>query len=246
MASGVIVSSGGLEYVFGTAIGTTLTGGSEVVSSGGTGSGIFVSSGGLEYVFGTASSTTVSSGGSEHVEAGGTASATVISGGGQELVLSGGVDRFSVVSNGGLEFISSAGVVSGGTVISGANITVGAGGNVLDGLTISGGTAVVSGSMAAGQTLTFAGTGGDLALHNLPDFAAVIGGFGTGDTIDLGGFAYGSGETRSFAEAASTTSGTLKVVDGGSQARLTLLGSYVTGDFALSSDSAGGTFVKFT
>jgi hypothetical protein len=100
--------------------------------------------------------------------------------------------------------------------------------------------------MTSGQTLMFAGSGGDLALFDLPDFAAVIKGFGAGATIDLGGFAYGGGETRSFAEAASTTSGTLTVVDRGNQAHLTLLGSYVTSDFALASDSTGGTFVKFT
>jgi autotransporter passenger strand-loop-strand repeat protein len=161
-------------------------------------------------------------------------------------VSAGGIDQFSVVSSGGLEFISSAGTVSGGTVISGGKITLSSGGSVLAGLTISGGTAVLSGSVAAGQMLTFAGTGGDLALYNLPNFAAQIGGFGAGDTIDLAGFGYGGGETRSFTEAAGNTSGTLSIVDGGKQAQLTLLGNYTSSDFALATDSAGGTFVKFT
>jgi hypothetical protein len=68
----------------------------------------------------------------------------------------------------------------------------------------------------------------------------VISGFGAGDEIDLGGFAYGSGETCSF------TSGVLSVFDGGKQAHLTLLGSYVTSNFTLATDSAGGTFVKLS
>ena len=74
----------------------------------------------------------------------------------------------------------------------------------------------------------------------------MIGGFGTGNKIDLGSFAFGLASTRSFTEAASHTSGTLSVVNGGNQAHLTLLGSYVTGNFALSNDGAGGTLVKFS
>jgi len=93
--------------------------------------------------------------------------------------------------------------------------------------------------------MTFAGTGGDLALYNLPGFAAVIAGFGTGDRIDLGNFAFGSATTRSFFEAPSHTSGTLSVVTGALQANLTLHGSYVTSNFTLANDGAGGTLVKF-
>jgi hypothetical protein len=37
----------------------------------------------------------------------------------------------------------------------------------------------------------------------------------------------------------------LKIVDGSKTATLMLLGSHVTGDFAVSNDGAGGTFVKF-
>ena len=115
---------------------------------------------------------------------------------------------------------------------------------MLGGLTISGGTAVISGSVASGQTVNFAVPGGDLALANSSTFAAIISGFGAGDTIDLGGFVYSAGtETSSFAEAANNTSGTLTVVDGGIQAQLTLAGSYVTSNFTLATDSAGGTLV---
>jgi hypothetical protein len=68
--------------------------------------------------------------------------------------------------------------------------------------------------------------------------------------VYAGGLAYGTylsgtGETWSFTEAASLTSGTLSVVDGVQSASLSLLGNYVTSDFALSNDKHGGTFVKF-
>jgi hypothetical protein len=73
----------------------------------------------------------------------------------------------------------------------------------------------------------------------------VIGGFASGDKIDLGTFAFGTGATRSFTEAASHTSGTLTVTNGANHASFTLAGSYVTSNFALSNDGSGGTLVKF-
>ena len=121
--------------------------------------------------------------------------------------------------------MSSGGFVSGGLAISG------------------GGTANISGSVAAGQDVVFGA--GDLALYNLANFHALIGGYSTGDEFDLGGFAYGAGEKASFTEAANLLSGTLSVHDGGLSASLTLLGKYVTGDFGLSTDGHGGSFVKF-
>lgn len=126
------------------------------------------------------------------------------------------------------------------------------------GLTVSGGTAFVAGSVAAGQTVGFAGTGGDLALDNLAGFAGAISGFAAGDQIDL--FNFGAGGTAglgfvgglygsqqwSFTEAASLTSGTLTVIDGPQQAQLTLLGTYSTGNFALSNDGNSGILIKHT
>jgi autotransporter passenger strand-loop-strand repeat protein len=182
--------------------------------------------------------------GSLTVASGGVASGTSVLGGGKEYVSAGGIDRASIISAGGLEFIYSAAVVSGTTLLSGATLTVSSGGIVQSGFTISGGTAVISGTASAGQTIKFSGAG-DLALYNLSGFGAAIGGFSTNDEFDLGGFTYSAGETRSFTEAGSHTSGTLKIVDGSKSANLTLLGSYVTSNFALSTDGSGGTFVKF-
>ncbi len=188
------------------------------------------------------SGTRVLSGGSQDVS--GAAHATVVSAAGKDMVMSAGIDTGTVVSSGGVQLIMSAGVVSGTTLLSGATLTAFSGGIIAAGLTLSGGTAVISGSVAAGQTVKYVGSGGDLALFNLPGFGASVGGFGAGDRIDLGGLAYGGGETRSFTEAGGGTSGTLTVTDGGKVAHLSLLGSYVTSDFALSTDGAGGTLVK--
>ncbi len=249
VASATTVDHGGAQFVTSGGItrASRLLRGSEYVSSGGVASGTRVSSGGAEKVTagGIARSSTVLSGGSLVVSGGGVASATVVSAGGRETVTSGSIDRLSVISSGGMAFIGSAATVSGTRVLSGATLTVSAGGVVRAGLTLSGGTAAVSGAMAAGQQVGFDGSGGTLALYNLSGFAAVLSGFSAGDRIDLGGFAYGAGETRSFVSAASHASGTLTVVDGAKTAKLTLLGSYVTSNFALSDDGAGGTFVKF-
>ena len=59
--------------------------------------------------------------------------------------------------------------------------------------------------------------------------------------LDLGGFAFSSGESVTWTQ--SGTSGTLTVSDGAKVAQLTLIGTYATGDFQLSTDGHGGTFV---
>jgi autotransporter passenger strand-loop-strand repeat protein len=145
----------------------------------------------------------------------------------------------------GNEFVSSGGEAYGDTVHRGGVLTVSSGGSVSGGLTLSGGgTAIISGSVAAGQVVLFSGAG-DLALSNLSNFHALIGGYSTGDEFDLGGFAHGSRETFLYTEAANLLSGRLGVHDGGLTANLTLQGNYVSSEFALSADGHGGTFVKF-
>jgi hypothetical protein len=108
---------------------------------------------------------------------------------------------------------------------------------------ISGGVAAISGTVASGQAVSFAGHG-DLALYNLPEFGAIIAGFGDGDAVDLATLPYATSMTSSFVEAPSLTSGTLTVTNGGQSASLVLSGSYTTSDFVLSSDLASGTYVK--
>jgi hypothetical protein len=73
----------------------------------------------------------------------------------------------------------------------------------------------------------------------------VIKAFGPQDTIDLSGFIFNSQETESFVPDPSHNSGMLTVVDGSKQANLALLGTYTTGNFALSNDGVGGTLIKY-
>ena len=118
-----------------------------------------------------------------------------------------------------------------------------AGGVVSGGLTFHGGTAVISGTMAAGQIVNFAGSAGVLELDNLAAFHAKISGFTTtSEKIDLGGFAYSS-STETLSWTQSGTSGTLTVSDGAEVASLTLIGIYATSNFNLANDAHGGTFV---
>jgi autotransporter passenger strand-loop-strand repeat protein len=263
-ADGTNVVSGGVEYVYSGGVDSASvisSGGKEYVYKGGATYSDSVASGGAQYDYGVTSNTTISKGGAEDVFSGGLADYSQVYGnefvssggkgygdtihsGGDVYVYSGGVESGSVVSSGGDAFVSSGGVFSGGKVVDSV-LTVSSGGFVSGGLTISGsGTANISGTVASGQDVLFSGTG-DLALANLSNFHALIGGYSSGDEFDLRSFAYGSGEAFSYTEAASLLSGTLGVHDGTLTASLTLLGKYATGDFALSNDSHGGSFVKF-
>jgi autotransporter passenger strand-loop-strand repeat protein len=149
----------------------------------------------------------------------------------------------SVISKGGQEVVSSGGVTIAATLFNGGALIVSAGGTVSGGLTIHAGKATLGGAMGAGQTVDFVGAGGTLKLNNLAAFQAKIAGLSTpAEKIDLGGFAFSvSSETVTWTQAG--TSGTLKVQDGAKTASLTLIGTYVTGDFTLTNDGDGGTFV---
>ena len=264
VASGTTIASGGYQLIEGegsTACNTVVSAGGDQTIYGGVASGAEILSGGVEHVLfgGVDSASTISNGGQQTVYAGGSTYAdTVASGGAQnvsglalsatisndgtENVLSGGSAGLSQVY--GSEVVSSGGVAYADRVHSGGVFTVLSGGSVTGGLTISGGTASIFGAVENGQEVLFAGHG-DLAFHDLAAFDATIGGYSTGDEFDLGGFAFGASETRSFTENSGLTGGTLSVTDGSRHVNLSLLGSYVTSDFALTADGHGGTFVKF-
>jgi autotransporter passenger strand-loop-strand repeat protein len=253
LARGDVIDSGGYEVIDweNDTSGTTIPGGlavSETINSGGvmqisaagTASATHVESGGVETIFaGGKASGTVMSGGYEFDF--GQASATLVRYGGHEEIERGGVASGSVVSNGGREVVSSAGTTEAATISAGGNLMVSSGGRISGGLTIAGGTADISGTMAAGQTASFIGSG-VLGLYDLAGFHAYISGMtGPGQKVDLGDFTYSSGETVSWTQ--SGTSGTLTISDGAQTARLTLDGTYVSGDFDLATDGSGGTYV---
>ncbi len=262
LASQTTIRSGGREIVQsrGTTTGSVVSsGGSQTIDLGGVGSDTLLLGGYGEGVFGSAIRTRVCSGAHETVESGGVTSVAQIAVGGAEGVGAGGVasrttlfgggqwvDGVAVgthVSSGGREWIASGGVTSSAVVDAGGREVVLAGGRVLGGLTLSGGTAVMSGAMAAEQTVSFVGAGGVLELANLPAFGAAISGLTLpSQQIDLDGFVYHSAtETVSWTQ--SGASGTLTVNDGAKIATLDLIGTYATSDFQLSSDGHGGTFV---
>ena len=261
-ASATEVEGDGTEVVLGGGVttGAQIFGGQELVSSGGKAIEVTVNSVGVMTVFlgGAASGALVSSGGVLRVAGGGVASAAsvfhsgavaVLPGGfGLGTILSGGsefdngVTRSTVVKSGGREVVEVQGKASGAVIGVGGLLTVLSGGEVLGGLRLFGGEAVISGTMAAGQTATFAGSSAVLQLDNLAGFAAKISGMKSAtQQVDLGGFAFSSGETASWVQ--SGTSGTLTVTDGAKVAHLTLIGTYNSSSFKLSDDGHSGTFV---
>jgi len=240
--SGGTVSSGGRQIVRAgaVAIGASVKlGGDQTVSSGGTARATVVS-GGAEYVRGTASGTIVYGGGTQNVH--GTTRGTALNGG-TEYVSSGGTASGTTVNSGGREVVSSGGAAKGTIVDSGGKEIVYAG-DTTNATTISGGLVeVMSGAYVSGRLFTFSG-GGTLQLDRSVYFKGQIAGFGPPDQLDLRDIAFVSGTTTvSFAEAASHTSGTLTVASGAHTSKLTLLGSYVTSQFTLTSDGHGGTLV---
>ncbi len=133
------------------------------------------------------------------------------------------------------------------TVVSaGGSTTVSSGGAIAAGLTLAGGTATLnSGAVDIGVVVSFAGSGGVLAIANGGVFSGQVTGLGTGDKLDLGGFAYSStGESVAFVPGAGG-SGALTLSSGGLTESLTLVGAYATSNFALSTDKHGGTFISW-
>jgi autotransporter passenger strand-loop-strand repeat protein len=257
-----IIKSGGFDSgatVYGLLSGPGVETGAIHVAAGGSVVGVTFASGALDYLSTGAnqSGVTVSSGGTlelarsiifsayQSLLVGPAASNTVVSGAtllsganletyglsiylhATETVVSGGVAISAIVNAEGTLVVSSGGVISGGILM-------------------RGGTAIIAGAVGSGQTVTIqdAGVTTDLELDNLPAFSAKISGLNAADEkIDLGGFAYSSGETRTWTQASGGASGTLTVSDGGQVANLVLIGAYTTSNFTLSDDGHGGTFI---
>jgi autotransporter passenger strand-loop-strand repeat protein len=243
--TGGTISAGGREDIFTGGSGFNLVvmrGGSDYVE--GYTSGTLVS-GGVETVQGVADATVLSSGSYEYDY--GVTSATVVLSGAHEVVASVGTASGSVISNGGRAAVMFSGVAVAPTVLSGGTLLISEGGKIVSGLTIAGGEVILSGLMASGQTVSFTGPTGvlDLALPSEPVrdgfFAQISGMNAPGRKVELSGFAFSSTETASWAQ--SGASGTLTVSDGARLAFLNVLGTYAGGDFHLTDDGHGGTYV---
>jgi hypothetical protein len=117
------------------------------------------------------------------------------------------------------------------------------------------GSAIISGAstlefdgkVAAGQTISFTGSGGELALHSPAGFAGDISGFdttgaGSNDTIEVATpWAF-----TGFTENAGGTQGTLGFANGASAISLTLLGDYNPADFVQQTRANGSTLITYT
>jgi autotransporter passenger strand-loop-strand repeat protein len=259
--------NGGLQIVFGSATGTAVDSGTEIVWSGGetttsilngatsfefvVGRTFFdIINGGTEFLVsgGSTTATTVEGGGVQVVSSGSTADTTLIQFGAIQVVDFGGRAIFPVVS--GTQFVDSGGTTVLADVTSGGNEVVEAGGLAIATILDGGLMEVVSGGSvgpdANGEDVIFR-NGGVVQLDFSQGFNGTIAGFaspaGVTEAIDLVDITFGAGTSVKFTEAAGNTSGTLTVTDGTHVANLTLLGQYSTANFGLSNDGHGGTMV---
>ena len=100
----------------------------------------------------------------------------------------------------------------------------------------------------AGQTASFTGSGGELALHDPAGFAGSISGFdtagaGSNDTIEVAGPWVFTGFTEN---AGGTRRETLGFANGSSTLSLTLIGDYTPADFVHQSGPKGSTLITYT
>jgi autotransporter passenger strand-loop-strand repeat protein len=230
----------------GTATGTTINGGFEIVSAGGTTSGTIISRGGTEDVDsgGTASTTTIYAGGFEVVSVGGfDRGGTQISGGEQDVYGA----ASNVLVETGSQVVEAGGIASATGIFAGGLEYVSSGGTAID-TTIEGGILEVArGGSTGSKPISFTAAGGDLQLDASQSFVGLIAGFGSPpgvtEEIDLRDIAFDKNTHVKFKEAKDGLSGTLTVREGSNVATLTLLGQYTTADFTLSSDGHGGTLI---
>ena len=120
-----------------------------------------------------------------------------------------------------------------GTLVLNGAVT-GTGGYFIEGGSLGTGTMLNLATPANGD-VAFNGAFGTLVLDDAAHFGGSIIGYGTGDTIDLGGIS---------ADAATFSTNTLHISNGGIPVYdLPLVGDYAGASFIASDDGAGGTFI---
>ena len=125
------------------------------------------------------------------------------------------------------------------------------GGNVIVGGPISSNEEITgagimefAGVVASGQTVTFdPNSTGTLKLDNSPGFAGTVAGLALGNYIDLTDIQFASLKAPTYSPNAGNSGGTLTVTDDQHTAKIALLGQYMSGSFATSSDGHGGTLI---
>ncbi|WP_170153050.1 AIDA repeat-containing protein, partial [Roseiarcus fermentans] len=150
-----VVSSGGVDIA-----GSVYDGGAEVVHSGGFASALVVGVGGSETISGGSALGALVSGwsGVETVLNGGVATDTTLSAGGAQVISSGGLAIGTIVAGGGTETILNGGVATSATLSAGGSQVINAGGLANATTVASGGEMIVSvGGMASGLTIQSGG-----------------------------------------------------------------------------------------
>ncbi len=211
---GTVAGSAAVQDLYGIESGGTFNEAVQVVESGGSALDVTVNSGTQNVFFGGYASGTVLNSSQETLFQGASATDTTVSAHAELFVGAGATETGAVIASGGSELDSGTSLSA---VISGGTLTVGSGG-------------VASGG------ITFSGSGGVLDISG-GAVAATIGGFSSGDTIDLATLSFSAGGTASL----NATTDVLTVTEGGSSAHLQLAGDYASATFNLAADAASGT-----
>jgi autotransporter passenger strand-loop-strand repeat protein len=217
-ATGQVLGFQAFETVLsgGVASKTTLSGGEQMVDSGGRTVSTVIADGGYEIVnAGAAASAGVTGNGNLYVESGGKSFGGRILAGGTEDVSPFGRASGTVVSSGGLLFAQSGAVVAG--------------------LVVAGGYATINEGVVLSGAVKFTGSGGVLELDAPAAPSNTISGFVAGDTVFLGGVAYANGATASVLRV-----GVVTISAGGTVVALNVAGAKLgETDFVVSSGYAG-------
>lgn len=160
------------------------------------------------------------------------------------------------ISSGGLEDSSNAGVIEAGgrevhfwqTLTNTGTLAVT--GDVWVSDVLGAGTVAISGSgglgvggaVARDQTVVLTGSGGELTLQDVTQFAAGIHGFAAKDALDLENLA--SGSTARFVVSGTYT--TVEITDGAAKASIELFGQYVASGFAVTAEGSTGLRITYT
>jgi autotransporter passenger strand-loop-strand repeat protein len=221
---------------------TIMSGGVLVVARFATAEFAHISRGGIAKISGTDRDATITGG--QEVVFGGVSENDFILGGGKLVISSGGTGQLDIVQSGGLLSALAGATTIDASVSRGGREIVASGGTA-NATTISGGTLeIMSGGSTGSSAVTFAtSAGGILQLDSSLTFSGLVAGFGKPDRLDFRDIAFTSGVTHTTWTQSGTTSGTLAVTSGTHTATVTLLGQYVAGNFHVSTDGHGGTYV---
>ncbi len=254
LQAGQTLSVGDADYVIDASAGndTIVAGNGNDLVTGGMGDTITLGNGNDSVIGGSNESISVGNGNDTitAVDTSSRSSSSITAGDGNDTITGGnnGVAGSYRIATGNGNDTIIAGQNEGGIY----SISVGSGNDTIIAGQNEGG--IYSISVGSGNDVIVAGGGNTINLGSGTDSVVMntavaatgdtISGFGGSDQIDLSYLAFGANTTIGYAPNNSNTGGTLTIDDhSGNIANIALLGQYVAGSFALSSDGHGGTLV---